>query len=196
MITIIAPLDSAPTTVTHRAALSIYEELRKSEDVRMLSSFFATHWPLKAAESLRRSEFLIYLGHGSKKGLLGQMPLHLIRLLLSLSDNNLTRDRKIVTVACYAWWYLREVPKRWATGSKTFMTVAYPTPGYDYAADFVDTWKVLILTAVKKDDPHRAVAEYKKRCSYYIAKYEKERRENWDVYAYGMRINRDYYSIA
>jgi len=193
MITIIAPLDSSPTTVTYEAGKRIYEILGRSEDVRLLPHAFATHFSWRLAEILRRSEFVIYLGHGEKNALLGQLPWGLIRALLTEKDERLADERKFINVACYSLWVGRLVPHEWWTGSRTFMTVGFPSLDHDYSEDFIDTFVTLAITAVKKDDPVRAVRVFKERCTRYITEYERGRYAEWDTYSYYMRINRDYY---
>ena len=196
MITIIAPLDSSPTTVTYMAAQQIYNSLVGSEEVRMLPILAALHWPFRFAEQLKKSDFIIYLGHGTRKGLVGQLPLALLRFLLKIGDDDLSDGRRIIAVACYSYWPLSQLKRRWATGAKSFMTVGYPNEEHNYAADFADTFVTLAVTGVKKDDPYAAVRKFQERCSHYIRLYEEKRWLGWEEYSYGMRINMKYYSVV
>ncbi|RLI78621.1 hypothetical protein DRP04_09945 [Archaeoglobales archaeon] len=196
-ILVIAPLDSAPTTVTFYAARRIYETLRsKGYNVDMLPHVFATHFSFLLREFFSRDDAVIYLGHGTSIGLIGQLPVGLLKMLVDISTKNLVKDKVVITIACNTLRrFGREAPCRAYFGSDYFMSVGYPTLDHNYTEDFVDTWETLILNALEKD-PYRALDLYRDRCTYYIRLYEAHRWEAWDVYSYAMRINRDYYGVV
>ncbi len=195
-VLVVYPLDSAPTAVTFKAGLEIAKALKeRGYDVDELPHIYATHLSFLLKEMLRRSDALAYLGHGVSFGLVGQMPFNIVKMFVDLSTKHLVRDKIVVTVACNTFKkFGKECPARVYFGSEHFMCVAFPTADHNYTADFIDTWKVLVLSALEKD-PYRALKDYKDVCTHYIRLYERMRWEGWDVYSYALRINRDYYRV-
>ena len=193
---LIAPNLIPPTYLSYFLARKVLNLYRKNKiKIYEISGVLASRYFIPVFIKRTNAVYIIYMGHAFDKALCGES---LFCDMVTVDDVYIFKDRIVIAMpACRsANDFGRAVVESGGiayVGSTENMYAAFPESDHDYLDDWVDVFLTFYKSLIFKT-VGGAVEDYKKKNTYYINLYRKNRDKwyNADWYEEAFRKNRDY----